>query len=148
MEKLIAGVTPASEGLDGIAWDILGQTYVPKLLSEHAFLWHATFPADTFVPPHFHPTQDEWIYMLEGEFDLMLDGKEMKARAGDMVRMPMAIPHGIFNRSGRTVTCVFGVAPTRKLFDLFQSIHKKTDVAEIVRLSGEHEVEFLPPPSE
>lgn len=148
MDKLTAGVTPASEGIDGIAWDILGQTYVPKLVCADAFLWHATFPAETFVPPHIHPTQEEWIYMLDGEFDLILDGKEAKARAGDMVRMPRGIPHGIFNRSGRTVTCVFGVAPTRKLFDLFQNIHNKTDVDEIVRLSAEHEVEFLPPPAE
>jgi uncharacterized protein YjlB len=148
MDTLSAGVTPASEGLNGIKWDILGQIYVPKLLCPDNFVWHATFPPETFVPPHIHPTQDEWIYMLEGEFELMLDGSETKARAGDLVRMPRGIPHGIFNRSGGTIKCVFGVAPSRRLFDLFQSLHKKTDVDEIVRLSAEHEVDFLPPPSE
>ena len=54
------------EGLDNIAWNILGQTYVPKQVSERSFAWHATFPPDTFVPPHIHPTQDEFIYMFEG----------------------------------------------------------------------------------
>jgi quercetin dioxygenase-like cupin family protein len=59
-------------------WNILGQTYVPKELSEHSMAWHATFPAGTFVPPHIHPTQDEFIYMLEGQLDLVLDGRERR----------------------------------------------------------------------
>ena len=43
-------------------------TYVPKAVSEGSFSWHATLPPDTFVPPHIHPTQDEFIYMFEGQF--------------------------------------------------------------------------------
>ena len=66
---LTAGITKANTGLDGIVWNILGQTYVPKQLSENSFAWHATFPPGTFVPPHIHPTQDEFIYMFEGRID-------------------------------------------------------------------------------
>lgn len=142
------GVTRAGEGLEGIAWNILGQTYVPKEVSEHSFAWHATFPANTFVPPHIHPTQDEFIYMLEGRLELMLDGREMQAGPGDLVRMPMGLPHGIFNRSGETVKCLFWVSPTRRLYDLFWAIHSMADQnpAEVVALSARHEVDFLPPP--
>ncbi|MCX7328763.1 MAG: cupin domain-containing protein [Hyphomicrobiales bacterium] len=142
------GVTRAGEGLEGIAWNILGQTYVPKEVSEHSFAWHATFPADTFVPPHIHPTQDEFIYMLEGRLELMLDGREMQAGPGDLVRMPMGLPHGIFNRSGETVKCLFWVSPTRRLYDLFWAIHSMAEQnpAEVVALSARHEVDFLPPP--
>ena len=142
------GVTRAGEGLEGIAWNILGQTYVPKEVSEHSFGWHATFPADTFVPPHIHPTQDEFIYMLEGRLELMLDGREMQAGPGDLVRMPMGLPHGIFNRSGETVKCLFWVSPTRRLYDLFWAIHSMAEQspAEVVALSARHEVDFLPPP--
>ena len=64
MQQLSAGITKANTGLDGIAWNILGQTYVPKSLNEQSFSWHATFPPGTFVPPHIHPTQDEFIYMF------------------------------------------------------------------------------------
>ena len=63
-------------GLDGIVWNILGQTYVPKSLSENQFSWHATFPPGTFVPPHIHPTQDEFIYMFEGRMDAVIDGRD------------------------------------------------------------------------
>ena len=40
---LTPGITKAGEGLDNIAWNILGQTYVPKQVSERSFAWHATF---------------------------------------------------------------------------------------------------------
>jgi uncharacterized cupin superfamily protein len=144
--ELTAGVTKAPEGLDGTVWNILGQTYTPKLYCDNAFVWHAVLPADAFVPPHIHPTQDEWIYMLEGNLELVFGEETMQAGPGDTVRMPMGKPHGIFNRSGAQAACLFGVSPSRKLFDLFGALHNLSDVDEVVRLSAEHEVNFLPPP--
>jgi hypothetical protein len=43
---------------------------------------------------------------------------------------------------------VFGVAPARKLYDLFCALDGQTDPAELVRLSALHEVDFLPPPED
>jgi len=138
----------ANTGLDGISWNILGQTYVPKSLNEQSFSWHATFPPGTFVPPHIHPTQDEFIYMLDGRLDLVLDGKEFVGTTGDLIRLPMNQPHGIFNKSDQTVKCFFWVSPTRRLYDLFWAIHSMKDQnpPDVVALSAKHEVMFLPPP--
>ncbi|WP_420333271.1 cupin domain-containing protein [Roseibium sp.] len=143
-----AGITSAATGLDDISWNVVGQTYTPKIHSTNAFIWHAVVPAESFVPPHVHPTQDEWIVMLEGELEVEMGGKTHVAKAGDTVRMPMGEAHGIFNRSGETATCVFGVAPARKLFDLFIALNGVTDPQELVRLSALHEVDFLPPPDQ
>jgi hypothetical protein len=43
--------------MQGITWNILGQTYVPKTCTEDSFSWRATFPPGTFLPPHIHPGQ-------------------------------------------------------------------------------------------
>ena len=141
------GVTRANEGYEGVVWNILGQTYTLKEQSDQSMGWHAVFPPGTFVPPHVHPTQDEFILMLEGEFELWLDGKTTTAKAGDLVRMPMNVPHGIFNKSNSVVQCFFWVAPTRALRGLFDRIHNLTDPNEVVRIAAEHEVNFLPPPA-
>jgi quercetin dioxygenase-like cupin family protein len=148
MQQQSAGVTKAGTGIDGISWNILGQIYVPKQLSENTFAWHATFPVGTFVPPHIHPTQDEYIYMLEGRFDLWIDGKEFVATAGDLIRLPMNLPHGIFNKTDQAVKCLFWVSPTRKLYDLFWAIHsmKEQNPPDVVALAAKYEVMFLPPP--
>ena len=111
MKDEIAGITRANEGMQGISWNILGQTYVPKHRTEHSFSWHATFPPGTFVPPHIHPDQDEYLYILEGRLDFFLDGADEFATPGDLVRLPMGKPHGIFNKSQQTrQDAVLGVA--------------------------------------
>ena len=143
------GITKAEDGIDGIRWNILGQAYVPKQLSEHSFSWHATFPVGTFVPPHIHPTQDEFIYMLSGRFDLMLDGQDVVAEPGDLIRLPLGIPHGIFNKTDTDVKCLFWVSPSRRIYDLFWALHNlgpTPDPAQVVAISAAHEVDFLPPP--
>jgi quercetin dioxygenase-like cupin family protein len=146
---MLAGVTKANEGLDKISWNILGQTYVPKQLSENAFSWHAIMPVGTFVPPHIHPKQDEFLYILEGRFDLILNDVETFAEPGDLVRLPMGIPHGIFNKTNTAIKCMFWVTPSRKLYDLFWALHNlgpKANPADVVATSAQFEIDFLPPP--
>lgn len=145
IHKIAPGVVPAGASVDGIVWNILGQIYKPLHCTESSFSWHAIFPPGTFVPPHIHPTQDEFIYMLSGRLDLLLDGTPASATDGGLIRLPRAIPHGIFNKSGKDVSCVFWVSPSRSLWELFAKIHNVPDPAEVVRLAAQHEVNFLPP---
>jgi 2-polyprenyl-6-methoxyphenol hydroxylase-like FAD-dependent oxidoreductase/mannose-6-phosphate isomerase-like protein (cupin superfamily) len=142
-------VVSAGASIDGIEWNILGQIYRPKQLSECSFAWHATFPPDTFVPPHIHPTQDEYVYVLDGELTLADGGADRVAGPGDLLRMPMGQPHGLFNRSGANVVCLFWVTPTGRLYDLFVAIDAMAEQTPdaVVALAADHEVEFLPPPA-
>ncbi len=144
--KLEQGITAAHGSYQSPAWNVVGHTYTPKVVSDNAFIWHAVIPADTFVPPHIHTTQDEWITVIDGELQVEFGADVHTAKAGDTVRMPMGEPHGIFNRSGATANVVFGVAPCGKLFDLFKALDGVTDPEELVRLSALHDVNFLPPP--
>ena len=81
----------AAEGLRGIHWNILGQVYTPMQVSAESFAWHALLPAETFVPPHIHPTQDEFVLVLEGTLDAVLDGQARHAAKGDLLIMPRGI---------------------------------------------------------
>mgnify|MGYP003393676374 CR=1 FL=1 len=79
--KLAPGITPAGKSATPTVWNILGHTYYEKSNSATSFSFETFDPPGTFVPPHIHPTQDEFIYMLEGTFDLYLDGKaELRER--------------------------------------------------------------------
>ena len=142
-------VMAADASVDGITWNILGQIYRPKQVTDESFAWHAEFPPDTFVPPHIHPTQDEYVYVIDGELTLFDGEADRVARSGDLVRLPRGKPHGLFNRSGETLLCWFWVTPTGRLYDLFAGIDAMADQNpdDVVALSAQHEVEFLPPPS-
>jgi len=145
--KLIPGITPAGKGIDGSSWNILGHTYYNKSSSESCFTFETLDPPGTFVPPHIHPTQDEFIYMIEGNFDLYLDGQWVKAGPRDLIRMPMGLPHGYYNKTDKPTRALFWVTPARKLKELFDQLHNLTDPQEVVRRSAACEVNFLPPGS-
>jgi quercetin dioxygenase-like cupin family protein len=145
------GITPAGSGKAGepkeVVWSILGHTYWLKADSKDCFIFETLDPPGTFVPPHIHPTQDEYIYMLEGTFDLYLDGSWTKANVGDLVRMPRGLPHGYYNRQDKPARALFSVSPARRLRELFDQLHNLADPAEVVRRSKICEVDFLPPGS-
>ena len=140
-------ITPSQVGLDGVAWNVMGQIYVPKQSSGDSFAWHATFPIETFVPPHTHPYQDEYIFVIDGRIDLLLDGKKRTAGVGDLVRMPRGLPHAFFNNSGEPVTALFWAAPAGKLLELYRRLHNVTNPAEAVKIARDYDVLFGPPVS-
>jgi mannose-6-phosphate isomerase-like protein (cupin superfamily) len=60
-------------------------------------------------PLHRHSAQDEWWYIVEGEYRFEVDGREIYARAGDTVFAPRGSVHTFQNigmKPGRTVTTV------------------------------------------
>ncbi|WP_434056142.1 MAG: cupin domain-containing protein [Roseibium sp.] len=144
-KDLDGGITRSGKGFDGVELNILGQTYYPKAWCESTFAFETNSEPGQFVPVHVHPTQDEFILVQEGELDLKLDGEWVKAKAGDLVRMPMGVPHGYFNKSDSPCRALFWVSPAGKLKELFDELHEMTDVEAVVRVSAEHDVDFLPP---
>src|SRR5262249_44283073 len=129
----------------GFAGNIWAKPFVRKQGTESSFPCHGPFPQARSVPRHFIPPQTESINLFEGRLDLVLDGKEAVAQPGDLIRLPMNVPHGIFNKSDQAVKCFFWVSPTRRLYDLFWAIHsmKEQKPEEVVALSARHEVNFL-----
>lgn len=145
-QALAKGITRNGEGEEGTqVLNILGQKYFIKALCETTFAFETNSDPGQFVPVHIHPTQDEFILVQEGRLDLKLDGQWFQAHAGDLVRMPKGIPHGYFNKSDAPARALFWVSPARKLEALFQKLHNLSDPEEVVRISAEHEVDFLPP---
>ncbi len=144
-KDLEQGITANGTGFGGKSWNILGQLYFPKAVCESSFAFETNSAPGQFVPVHVHPNQDEFILVQEGELDLKLDGKWMKARAGDLVRMPRGIPHGYFNKSDKPARALFWVSPARMLETLFDKLHNVADPMEAVKISAAHEVDFLPP---
>lgn len=145
MADLIPGITRAGTGQDEVVWNILGHRYFLKADCETAFCFETYDPPGTFVPPHIHPTQDEFIWVLEGRFDLHLGRDQVQAHPGDLVRMPRGLPHAYYNNGNTPARALFWVSPARRLRALFDQLHNLEDLDEVVRLSRECEVNFLPP---
>ena len=145
MAALVPGITRAGGGQDDVTWNILGHKYFLKAECDSTFAFETYDPPGTFVPLHIHPSQDEFIYVLEGVFDLQLADEKVQARPGDLVRMPQSVPHAYYNNGDQPARALFWVSPAGRLRELFDKLHNLEDPEEVVRLSREHEVNFLPP---
>lgn len=144
-KDLDKGITRNGTGQNGKTWNILGQTYYAKAACDSSFAFETNSAPGQFVPVHVHPTQDEFILIQEGVLDLKLDGEWVRAREGDLVRMPRGVPHGYFNKSDAPTRAMFWVSPAGQLEALFDTIDNLTDPEEVVKISAQHEVDFLPP---
>jgi mannose-6-phosphate isomerase-like protein (cupin superfamily) len=129
----------AVEAMDSLLLRVKGS----GLLSTFAFETYDT--SGTFVPPHIHPGQDEFMHMIEGQLEVELDGQRHQAPAGSLVKMPRGVPHAYYNNSEQPTRCLFWVSPAGRLKELFDQLHEMGDVEEGVRVSAEHDVDFLPP---
>jgi mannose-6-phosphate isomerase-like protein (cupin superfamily) len=45
------------------------------------------------APLHVHHEQDEWIYVMTGEFVAEVGGERMRLKPGDSLLMPLIVPH-------------------------------------------------------
>ena len=81
-QALRAGITAAGSGQDEVSWNVLGHRYFLKAHGPTCFCFETFDPPGTFVPLHIHPQQDEFIYMLEGTFDLQLGDAQGAGQAG------------------------------------------------------------------
>ena len=145
MSGTSVGVTHTKDAFNGRIWNILGQTYTLKHVSDDLMAWHAVLPAGTFVPPHVHLTQDETVAVLSGRLDIVHTGGTTAASAGDYVYLPRNLEHGIYNNSDEEAHALFHVSPTEKLFDLFQKTPMVSHPAFVVKKAGDRELVFLPP---
>jgi mannose-6-phosphate isomerase-like protein (cupin superfamily) len=98
---------------DGRAINVIGDEVTVKVSSRDTGGAFAVFEGQTrphHGPPlHCHFEQDETWYILEGTFRFVVDGREVRAGAGDTVFAPRGTPHTFQNigeAPGRIVTTV------------------------------------------
>lgn len=141
---LSAGITPCNAGQDGVVWHGRNSYYL-KAICESTFCFETYEPPGAGVPLHIHTTQDEFIYVLEGQLAVQLAEERLRANVGDLVRLPRGIAHAYANMSDMPARTLFWVSPAGKLKQLFDAIRDIEDFAEIIRIAAEHDVMFLPP---
>jgi quercetin dioxygenase-like cupin family protein len=144
---MIPQVSRTPEGLDGVAWNVLGQVYIPKEITDERFTWYAVFPEETFVPPHTHAEQDEYLMPLDGDIDVLIGGRRGVVRRGEVGHLPRGIPHAFFNNTGKPVNALFWATPAGKLVQLYRRLHNVGSPAKAVSIAPSCGVEFEPPVS-
>ena len=111
-------------------------------------LLEATEPPDFGPPLHTHHDAAEAFYVLEGEYNIFIDGREFVSPAGSFVFIPAGVPHGF--RVGRAASrklVLFTPAAMVGYFDeLSDAIQKGiVEPGELSDIATRHAMEVLGP---
>jgi mannose-6-phosphate isomerase-like protein (cupin superfamily) len=130
----------------------LGSIFQCKVSAEDSregFCVYDSTNMDNGGPPfHFHYTQDEWFYILEGEFIFKIGDDVFNARAGDAVFAPRQIPH-TYARVGEAIgrmLMMYQPAGTMEAFYLEASQLPNGTLRDYERLFRIHGMEIVGPP--
>jgi mannose-6-phosphate isomerase-like protein (cupin superfamily) len=75
-------------------------------------------------PFHFHYEQDEWWYILEGEFLFKVGDDTFTAKAGDSVFGPRMLPHAFAKTNDGRAKMLIAFQPAGKMEDHFKALSK------------------------
>jgi quercetin dioxygenase-like cupin family protein len=134
---------------------VLGNEVIIKVSSRDTGGAFAVFEGQTRPlggpPLHRHRDQDEYWYILEGEYRFEVDGQEIEARAGDTVFAPRGSRHTFQNIGttvGRTLTTVVPGGVDLFFEELATAAPRGTvpDPAKILPVFEKHRQELLGPP--
>jgi quercetin dioxygenase-like cupin family protein len=71
--------------------------YGPVVEGDRMICARMTAPAGKGADPHHHPNE-QWVYVLEGELEMTIDGVVCRAGPGDLVYIPANTVHSFANR--------------------------------------------------
>jgi mannose-6-phosphate isomerase-like protein (cupin superfamily) len=111
-------------------------------------LLEADEPAGFGPPLHIHHDAAEAFYVLEGEYIIFLDGREVPCPAGSFIFIPAGMPHGfrVGHAAGRKLV-LFTPAAMVGYFDELSDATKKGDVdpAVLSEIADRYSMEVIGP---
>jgi DNA-binding transcriptional MerR regulator/quercetin dioxygenase-like cupin family protein len=113
------------------------------------------FTGGSSGPRHLHHGQDEWIYVIDGEFQFEVGDKRFPAGAGESVFIPRSVPHVWGCVSGNPGRIINVYQPAGRMEDFFRElgryngkphVHEALSFDAFCRLFLEHGMEVVGPP--
>jgi mannose-6-phosphate isomerase-like protein (cupin superfamily) len=100
-------------------------------------------------PRHLHYEQDEWFYVIKGEFAFEVGDEAFTLRPGDSLLAPRMIPHVWANVGDDPGTLLLGVQPAGTLEAFFRAsceLAAPPPPEETARLFEAHGMKVVGPP--
>ena len=99
-------------------------------------------------PLHIHPFQDEWFYVIEGEYHFQVGNNKYEMKSGDTIFLPRNLQHAFIQRSEKGKMIV-SYLPAGKMEAFFKATDKWTSPPskeEIAKVFADHDMKVVGPP--
>jgi mannose-6-phosphate isomerase-like protein (cupin superfamily) len=100
-------------------------------------------------PRHVHFDQDEWFYVVKGEYAFEIGGEKFRLRAGDTMFAPRKVAHGWANIGDEPGTLLTLVSPVGTFEEFLHETTRHTALPpqeEIERTFAAHNMKVVGPP--
>jgi quercetin dioxygenase-like cupin family protein len=149
--KTVNSIATVVAPAQGKPLNILGHSVTVKIARKETegnyYVMEVVTPAGHGIPPHVHDREDEFIYVLEGEFEVMLGGKLFMAPKGAQIFFPRHIPHAFTNVGTTAGKTLWTIIPGGNFEDFFEELNAlpagPPDMGEVVRIFGKYGMEVL-----
>jgi quercetin dioxygenase-like cupin family protein len=79
-------------------------------------------PGGSPPPKHFHPSQDERFVVIDGDLHARVDGEERVMRPGDVLEIPRAAVHQMWNPGDAEARATWRTTPAMRTASWFRAI--------------------------
>ena len=113
-------------------------------------------------PRHLHQKQDEWIYVVDGEIDLVVGAERLRLTAGESLFIPRKTAHLWTCMSGRPAKIINVYQPAGTMEEFFRELstlknlptredvinktYTEKQVQALDQLFSDHGMDLLSPP--
>lgn len=98
-------------------------------------------------PLHIHPHQDEWFYVLEGEYRFQVGEEVHELKKGDTIFLPREVPHAFIQLTDQAKVIV-SYLPAGKMESFFKATNDWTSPPsrdEIIQVFADHGMKVVGP---
>lgn len=130
----------------GLGVSTIAFKVVPKD-SKDVFIIENTFHEKGGPARHLHYEQDEWFYIVEGEFIMEIGQDQFRLAPGDSILGPRKVPHVWAYTGGQRGKILIAFLPAGKMESFFREVTKANAMPpQDPELWRTHGMELMGPP--
>lgn len=99
-------------------------------------------------PLHIHPFQDEWFYVIDGEYKFQVGEDRYQLKTGDTIFLPRNIQHAFIQLSekGKMIVSYLPAGKMEAFFEVTDKWKSPPTKEEISKVFADHEMKVVGPP--
>ncbi|WP_264536814.1 cupin domain-containing protein [Flavobacterium sp. N1736] len=119
-----------------------GDTFLTKISANDTdgdlYVYESTRVKEGGPPHHYHFNQDEWWYVLQGEFIIKVGEKTYEVKTGDSVFGPRMVPHSFTKVGEGEARLLMIFQPAGKMEEFFTKVSQ----GEMKNMTAEQQEKF------
>lgn len=99
-------------------------------------------------PLHIHPFQDEWFYVVEGEYRFQVGEDSYELKSGDTIFLPRNVQHAFvqLTEKGRMIVSYLPAGKMEAFFEVTDQWTSPPTKEQIAKVMLDHDMKVVGPP--